>query len=446
MRLSSVPLLFAVMLATFQPGSAVQAQGHDAGLFQRALMIGSNVRNASGPGQYSYQADYSVPTRFETIRLLLVNTALTPQRLEGIVAASSQSMKDMTSPDGGTWSVVTIAGSRTPVLAAATSPSLPSYTLSDEIRLRSLPRSDSKAGSLVFTRVVTAHDAYSVAYLAGPAPNGSVVPGRFLPVPHGETAEWGFARGDFVNSDRTAMRLSNTTRDMALFYVAGLVYSSHTPGLTLMAVGDSLTQGYATASDYAGFGRIAAAMLTASGQPTSYVDASWAGQTTGEFLARAYALLDLGIRPDYLTIPIDSPNDYDEKSGQLSGRPGAQTVMMQHISAFSLAEYARSLGVVPIMIPPLPLGTKGQWDAPERFDPANYIPKSAGTENIWFNAPALICSCKPSMSTIPEIPVVDLAHDQAHYSAALQYRLGTALADLIMHHPGGGTSRPSGSP
>ncbi|BAT18399.1 SGNH/GDSL hydrolase family protein [Asaia bogorensis] len=397
------------------------------------MMIGSNVRNASGPGQYSYQADYSVPTSFETMRLILVNTALSPQKLEGIIVAPSLSITDMTNPEGGAWTVVTVAGSRTPILAAATNPSLPSYTLSDEINLHSLPRSDGKTGSLVFTRVVTAQDAYSVAYLVGSAPNGSINIQTFKSAFPSETAEWGFAKGDFVNSNRLAMRPDNTTRDMALFYVGGVVYGSHTKSRTLMGVGDSLTQGFATATGYDGFGRVAASVLTTAGHPTSYVDASWAGQTTGEFLARAYTLLGAGIRPDYITIPIDSPNDYDERSGQLSGRSGAQTPMMQHISAFALAGYARSLGVFPIMIPPLPLGMKGQWDAPERFDPKGFTPRSAGPKNVWFNAPALICSCEPAASMIPEIPVDQLAHDSAHYSDALQQRLGKALAALIAY-------------
>ncbi|WP_122049751.1 hypothetical protein [Asaia bogorensis] len=340
-------------------GPTIQARSENAFIF------GSMLTPASGSGQFTYLANYSLDAPFVGVRLILANVATSVVTLPRMIAAPSASGSDIANPvtAAGTaqpWATVTLNGSSTIRLPASPGGGLPSYTLSDIVPIQSVPRTDSGTGYLLYTRFVTDPASWNVSFFAARTGSGSADANLVAAINGGRTAQWGYIGGDHVTQSLALTSASvSGNPGFAGGVVVGAVYYTTTRSYTLMAVGDSLTQGWQTASDYDGFARHAASALSAAGFATSYADASWTGQTTGQMQARAYALLAAGLRPSVMTIPVDSPNDYVRDTGAQSALAGAQATGQQRASALKLADYARSLGVFPILVTPLPLGLPG---------------------------------------------------------------------------------------
>ena len=146
------------------------------------------------------------------------------------------------------------------------------------------------------------------------------------------------------NATTTTTALSSPTKD-GTFTPQGVQYYSRARGATVMALGDSITQGEGTASYVASYGHTACANVSVPGtRPVSFVNAGWTGQTSLQVHDRGVREID-AFRPDVVAIMTFTPND---------GQPTQAIVNLAWSRAMSLAHYAISKGAVPILLTPAP--------------------------------------------------------------------------------------------
>ncbi|RVT95269.1 SGNH/GDSL hydrolase family protein [Rhodovarius crocodyli] len=126
-------------------------------------------------------------------------------------------------------------------------------------------------------------------------------------------------------------------------------------GHVFMAVGDSLTQGQGSTSDYATWGHIASAALSTSALPMSFVNAGWSGQTTLQFYDRGRGEI-ARFRPTICAIAPWSPNDTLDLANAQRG----------YSRAMAMAQQVRDGGGIPVFWTPMPtdrITTTTQEDA-----------------------------------------------------------------------------------
>lgn len=165
--------------------------------------------------------------------------------------------------------------------------------------------------------------------LASPYAAGRINPSRWV-------------SGDYASGGA----LPTTTVDTQLVTPATVQVYSRAVGFTLLTNGDSITQGTGSTSGLLGWALMACLQVTAAARPVALLNGGWGGQDTASMHRRAITDIDL-FRPSVITIATFSPND---------GTPmTAEAVSAALGRALSVADYARSRGVVPILVTPIPL-------------------------------------------------------------------------------------------
>ncbi|EHL99398.1 GDSL-like protein [Acetobacteraceae bacterium AT-5844] len=123
-----------------------------------------------------------------------------------------------------------------------------------------------------------------------------------------------------------------------------LQYYSRSRGATIVNLGDSISQGTGSVGDAVGWAHLACGQLSKAGRPVSLCNAGWGGQSSLNFYLRGRQEVDIS-RPSVMPIAVFSPND---------GTPTQASVNASFSRAIDLADYAISLGVVPIFLTPIP--------------------------------------------------------------------------------------------
>ncbi len=137
-------------------------------------------------------------------------------------------------------------------------------------------------------------------------------------------------------------------------------YRSRASGVSVMCVGDSITRGSETRSNFAPWGLRAAAAVSHPGRPVAFVNAGCVGKRTDVFCARARSLCEIAW-PDIMVIAPYSLND--------TTGPDEPPLPWQDglARAMALATDAAMQGCMPVLTTPLPWsGAAGVRDADRR--------------------------------------------------------------------------------
>lgn len=248
----------------------------------------------------------ALPHHFEAIRLISVNT----QNFIGvnsIVAKASVLSSIATDADinnsNGTWVNVTQSNQLQYCVPIAPGLNRIVYEISDQIPLKSIPRTDGGTLPLLAIRVYIANTNSLPVYGQGFAPD---VYGSWTTNPNGQV--W-FARhqdGDAITNP--TLFTDTINRDQSP--IVGFQFSAVLRMVKVMCVGDSIYDGIGTRRGE-GFGMLVCNMLNAEQDQVgfSYSNCGWSGQSTASFTKRAIDIVNSPVKPDILFFPTGSPND-----------------------------------------------------------------------------------------------------------------------------------------
>lgn len=239
---------------------------------------------------------------FDAVRLILANTQT--QISDATVNAAVSVMADRSdlNNSAGTWVTVSRGGlSRIPT-ALAPGTNRIGYTVTDWAQISSLTRTDDPTKPPILAARV---------YMS---PNG------VLPVYGNGTdsfTNWAtrtdgrmwLARNQAVDGVGTPANFTSTT-NVSQSPIVGVQYAARGKVVSVMAVGDSITEGRGT---YLNEGFVLPACEAISNRATvavEYSNCGWSGQTMAIFSDRAQDLLESDIKPDILVMPTGSPNDF----------------------------------------------------------------------------------------------------------------------------------------
>ena len=221
-------------------------------------------------------------------------------------------------------------------VAASATPPLKAYSFSDWMRAPSIP---AASGDMRYLAVRTAMTGGSVEWF-GTRWNATPSLSR------GRLASAFYSNGDFTAT--TAI----TPGDGDHYAVPSGIqyYTRGRRGATVLAIGDSLTQGYnglVGSSNTYSWAHEACATASTAARPVVLMNGGQASQTSANFYSRGKLEID-AFKPDVVTIAVYSPND---------GAGTQAAVDVAWSRAVDFAHYAIGKGAVPILIGPIPNGT-----------------------------------------------------------------------------------------
>ena len=123
------------------------------------------------------------------------------------------------------------------------------------------------------------------------------------------------------------------------------IYPSGTPAITFLHVGDSITEGYS-------WPRRAVNRKSLVARPMHHVNLGGSTTRTGSFLGNMYLYLQSNAKPDYVTMPIISVNNYSPLSDFNLAAAQAEYTRLQEVAVFLTG-----------------LGIKIIWWTPVNFSP-----------------------------------------------------------------------------
>jgi len=391
-----------------------------SGLLNSHIAVSENSGVLTNSGTLTLGANFRLETPFVGVRLILANYGAAVTLPNLAVAASSDAVSVTVPNDGkggvAPWLPVTTGGTTSATLPAGTT-AQPTYTLSDIVSLESIDPTDGLGTWHIKTRVLCPASGWSLAQAPGPT----------MADAEGRSFQFWYASADYVSSPALIANLTDTASGLALvqntFLVAGVQFYSGTRCISIASFGDSLTRGFGGAADgYGGYGRLAARTLTSAACGVSYVDGSFSGQITELFAARALYMLNQGIVPHVLTIPIDSPNGYSS----------ADRVNMERV-VMDVVNKALSLGVLVVLLTSIPFGgTVADPNNASRIISSAKVRKLAARGVLVMDAAALLCGFIPTISQ-PAILPAGLVSTTAspHINDAGQHVLSNALVALL---------------
>jgi lysophospholipase L1-like esterase len=242
----------------------------------------------------TFQVACELPTHFDAIQVVLANTQtrFTDQAVT-VKAGVVGDVGDINTSGAGFVTVT--KGTLTRVASqVAWGSNRISYTLTDMVALKSIPRTDGGTRPLLVIRAQFASNAA-------------------LPVTGNGTdsfTNWASRAGNrWIMRVQTgdATTTFTSTTNISQSPIVGVRFLTRGRVVNVVAVGDSITDGRGT---YLGEGFVmpACEALTSDRLAVCYSNAGWSGQQTGMYLERAIDIVQQ-LRPDVLVIPAHSPND-----------------------------------------------------------------------------------------------------------------------------------------
>jgi len=310
----------------------------------------------------------TAPGHFDAVALLTINIGASSTTLDGAcVAVSESSNVSKTVPiingtqyntlaAAGTqngWIPVTWSGASSTSIAAG-SLARPTLILSDWISLSSIPRTDGKTLPIVMARsYINNRTCASFQFTTAAQAdlfNDSLAPYEFASV--AQASVDGVSNPSAMTTAWTAGANTTTVR------IYGLVFRMRGSADLVLFVGDSIIKGLGAGGDATtnnalnssgGWTMKAGVALANVDKPVGFINAGIGGQTTTQYLQRAKDFMAL-IRPTVVVYPPYTPND----------TPSTDAVNSAEFSrAFDLYDTAYSLGVVPVLIAPVPYAGAG---------------------------------------------------------------------------------------
>lgn len=281
------------------------------------LRTGSSVTaNRTVHNVFALEADYDL------VRFGFVNDTASAYDLTSVVAASVGSVNSAgnyapidAAGNAVPWVTVTfdgagadaeplvgVGGSTTTVTVPAAAANggdaqqnVPGIAWSDWMRIPSTDPADGSRFRYLATRV------YNAASTTSRAVSGAGT--TWATVARGRTVASVFGVGDQTG----ATSLSGVTV-IALNAAPIIQTYSRKRGVTLLTVGDSLTQGLRTTGDNNAFGHVARALLSTEARPVTWCNMGHGGSESQNYYRRAVTLLPL-LKPHVATYAVWTPND-----------------------------------------------------------------------------------------------------------------------------------------
>lgn len=299
-----------------------------------ATFVNAGTANAA-PGWTSH-IRVAADADFTHIRLVIPNLESVALTLcTGIVAATANSTSKITPT--GAWATVTVGGSATFTLPARVSANEPSYTVSDWIRLDSIPRDDGGTLPLAMARLFIPQASNAAFSTTGGMNTGfdALYPDALS-----------FQTRQQVDGVTTPANLSSSTEGGTVAFHS-LQFRSAVPNCTVLGIGDSITSGFAGTVQQNNWGWRAVQALRAGGSRISWMNGGVNGQTTTQYLARGKSLA-AAVAPQIVVYSAFSPNE---------GTPSLANINTQWANVLEFLDWASSNRYVPVVTTPVP------WDS-----------------------------------------------------------------------------------
>ena len=289
----------------------------------------------------TFQLTMEVAQDFDAIRVMFANTSAIIS--DATVNVSASVMSSISDPNnaGGTWSTVTKGALSRIATAVAPGANRIGYTVSDWTSISSVARSDGGTFPLIVVRAFISSNASLPVYGNGTDDftNWASRTGGHICISRAMTGDGITTPSNFVS-----------TTNLSQSPIVGIQYLARGKVVTVMACGDSITEGQGT---YKGEGFIlpaCEALSSMTGTAIEYSNTGWSGQTMAQFAERCIDLLESEVRPDVFVFPSGSPND------QVSTVTAAEIQSFQSFRARILAACQRA-GVRPVIWTWLPSNT-----------------------------------------------------------------------------------------
>lgn len=299
-----------------------------------ATFVNAGTANAA-PGWTSH-IRVAADADFTHVRLIIPNLETAAVTLcTAIVAATANSTSKITPT--GAWATVTVGGSATFTLPARVSASEPSYTVSDWIRLDSIPRDDGGTLPLAMARLFIPQASNATFSATGGINTG-------FDALYSDALS--FQTRQQVDGVTTPANLNSSTEGGTVAFHT-LQFRSAVPNCTILGIGDSITSGFSGTVQQNNWGWRAVAALRSLGYRVSWLNGGVNGQSTAQFLARGKSLA-AATAPQIVVYSCFSPND---------GTPNASIVNTNWANVLEFLEWASSNRYVPVVTTPVP------WDS-----------------------------------------------------------------------------------
>lgn len=405
---------------------------------------------ASGTqGGFTFGALWTAECDFDWVRLLHVNFDTTnPTNITSAAIAVTSTVGDTANPTDSTgtpnntlWTPVTYnnlgagglgpspSGSlRTITLPPATQNTLGATSasdhaataaLSDWIPAASLPRLDVAGGlPLLLTRSYSStyqNTVQSAQYTLGQTPVGGAA---WDPYANGR-----IIRATGLASDTATTPGTVTVTPRAYLAPYGVQFMARKRGLSIMNIGDSLSQGAGTISLENSPFHIAATALSTPSFPVSVQNGAYSGMSSLSFQQNAYTFLNL-YSPSVVFMKGESPNDTYTTA----------TIEASISRLFQFAAYCVDKGIVPVLQTACPFAQSGAAEAARQA--YNTVIRNAGWLYVDFDG-ALADPANPSHN----LPAYNSATNPPHYndagSAAVAVLVTAVLQKILANKPRG---------
>ena len=271
----------------------------------------------------TYQTVVVAEAPYVGVRVIIRNNG-PAYTLNDLAVAPSANAPPGRNPSGGagSWVRCTLAGANGPwTIPAALATNRPSYTVFDLVDMTSLARTDGDTLPLLFAR------AY---YATGPA---SGYANTTNPVPSGHTTEWpgtssgstttvtSYNRGRIIQADSAAGNFvtSNqggfTANDAYSTIIGEFEFLHARNALTVMALGDSITQGDTSSANMLSPLHIACANVSTPSRPVCCMNYGFSSQKSTNFRERLQDAITAGVKPGVVVYSAWTPNEWTTQTG-----------------------------------------------------------------------------------------------------------------------------------
>jgi lysophospholipase L1-like esterase len=284
-----------------------------------AMHLFGNLASAQTTQANTYFSKFAVPCEFDAVKLVIYHHGSTTPTVKGVVAATETAAQDTDANRfhpivGGTaynavdgteaygFKSVTWGGASTKAFAGSGTQFAPEVLISDLIPLSSVPRADGGTLPLLMARVYCDGSAQTITFVSQAG---------FSALRDPATANGGYiVQVGSRNADAIATPGSTPAALATTTLSIGVILFSRRSGISLMTIGDSITQNDALVADkVSSWGARAAHALSTIERPISYVNAGCSGQTGATYTTNG--LVQLGnLKPNVAHFSGWTPNDY----------------------------------------------------------------------------------------------------------------------------------------
>lgn len=302
------------------------------------------LQNAASPtfDTHTWHQTMGCDAHFDAIQIIIQHDQASGYTLGGAAVGVSANITDNVTPTGG-WNNVTFGGSATAAIPARVAAGVPSITVSDVINISSLAPTDG-AWPYLMIRTYCAAGGYSVSGLSVVMSQQAQTQGRYF-------ASYRDGTGNYATTAQASFTKGSA---QSLIHVTGVVFYCRGRVVSVVGIGDSITQGAGvTGESQNGFGPRAYGAVSTLSAPVVWSNFGYASQPVETYFQRFEALIAAGLKPHVAVFAPFSPN---------GGAPNQTrtNIVRSRLSRFlALCDENR---IIPILWTGAP-NTAAAWDA-----------------------------------------------------------------------------------